>query len=105
MTPALTKAADKAHVLDDTIQEQLASQAAQAKKFRNSAYILLGLLILLGVIGLFRLNHSISLQNQIAAQNKKHIDCIVKLFTVPLPATAHSRAIVNPSTTCNIKVN
>lgn len=98
MTPALNKAATKAHTLDDTIQERLAKQDAQDKKFRISAYILLGLVLILGVVGVYR-------QNQIATENQKHIDCIVKLFTTPLPATAHSRAITNPSTTCNIKFN
>lgn len=98
MTPALNKAAEKAHVLDDTIQEQLARQDHKDKRFRTSAYILLALVITLGVIGIYR-------QNQIATENQKHIDCIVKLFTTPLPATAHSRAIENPSTTCNIKFN
>lgn len=96
MTPALSKAADKAHVLDETIQQQLARQDHKDRRFRGSAYILLGLLVTLGIIGIYR-------QNQIATKNQQHIDCIVKLFTTPLPSSARARTIENPSSTCNIK--
>jgi hypothetical protein len=96
MTPALNKAATKAHILDDTIQEILVRQDLKDKRFRLWAGILLTLVLSLGIIGIYR-------QNQIATKNQQHIDCIVKLFTTSLPTTAHARIITNPSTTCDIK--
>lgn len=102
MTPAINRASEKAHVLDDTIQEILARQDHKDRRFRFSAYTLLGLLLILGILLLLRLNTSINLQNKIAIKNQQHIDCIVKLFTTPLPASAHARTISNPSTTCDI---
>lgn len=96
MTPKLNRASEKAHVLDDTIQEILSRQEHKDRRFRLSAYILLGLVLSLGVIGIFEQNH-------IANQNKQHIDCVVKLFTTPLPVTYRSRTITNPGTTCDIR--
>lgn len=105
-TPSLADVAStKAHVLDAAIQASFQRQADKNRRFWHVAYSLLVIILLLVAFSIYRLDSSISLQNKIAAKNQKHIDCIVKLFTVPLPSTAHSRVLTNPSTTCNIKFN
>lgn len=67
----------------------------KARLWAAFAMLLLLAAVILGVVGIYK-------QNQIAGQNQKHIDCIVKLFTKPLPPGARARTISNPSTTCNI---
>lgn len=97
-TPAIEKASDKANYLDQETRALL----GHIKKTNNKAimwFILSwSVLLIIGVAGIYR-------QNQIAVENKQHIDCIVKLFTTPLPPNARSRSITNPTTTCNIKFN
>ena len=92
LTPAIAKAADKAHALDSTTQDLLKKQQTKDTRFRTWCYISLTLVIALGVVGIFK-------QNEIATQNKNHIDCIVKLFTSPNRA---SKVITNPATSCDI---
>lgn len=95
-------AANKAHALDEAGQT-LRENAR--KKWNKSlmAFIACFLVLFgLGVASYIRINQSITKQNEIAQQNKQHIDCVVKLFTTPLPKEARSRTISNPSTTCNI---
>lgn len=92
------KAADKAHVLDEATQALIQSIEAKDRRFRRWFILSWTVLLVIGIAGIYR-------QNDIASQNQKHIDCIVKLFTTPLPASAHSRQIANPSTSCNIKFN
>lgn len=65
-------------------------------KLRVSGFVAVILLLAVGIAGILYQNH-------IANQNKQHIDCIVKLFTTPLPSNATSRTIQNPSTTCDIR--
>lgn len=98
MKTKLEQKKDEIAHLDLATQSIINSIQNKDKWFRRFAYFTLSLLILVGVIGIYK-------QNVIAAQNQKHIDCIVKLFTKPLPPQAHSRQIVNASTTCNIKFN
>lgn len=43
-------------------------------------------LVGIGVAGIYR-------QNQIAVENKNHIDCIIKDLSMPLPAAAKARVI------------
>jgi len=54
------------------------------------------ILLTVGVVGIYR-------QNQIAYQNKAHIDCIVKLLATPAKP-GQTRHIANLAT-CNIKVS
>lgn len=88
-------ARDTAHAIDSETQAVLDN--VKKKNTRAVTWFIVSwtLLFVLGVAGIYR-------QNQIATANKKHIDCIVKLFTTPLPTNAHSRTLSNPSTTCNI---
>lgn len=98
LTEKTNQAADRAHALD---YETRAVLTAVTKKNTNAVrwfVISWTILFAVGVFGIYK-------QNQIASQNKKHIDCIVKLFTTPLPTTAHSRAISDSSGSCTIKFN
>lgn len=88
--------AGEAHTLNAATQDLIASVERKNNKAVRWFIISWTILFALGVFGIYK-------QNQIASANKKHIDCIVKLFTTPLPSTAHSRQIINPSTTCSIK--
>lgn len=57
------------------------------------------LLVALGVIGIYK-------QNQLAAQAKDHIDCIIKDLSTPIPANAKSKYIdyqTRLSADCHIK--
>lgn len=103
--PSLQSAAAsaKAHMLDAAIQASFKRQEEKNRRFWHTAYALLVIILLTTGFIVARLNTSISLQNKIAINNEKHIDCIVKLFTTPLPSTAHARTITNASTTCDIK--
>lgn len=103
MTNSKVKQAETKAKAGNVIIEE-ASKSAK-KKFNNAIVLLLtGFLILfiLGVASYVRINQSITKQNQIATDNKKHIDCVVKLFTTPLPPNARSRTISDPSSTCSI---
>lgn len=75
------------------------SIARNNKKSRLWAAIATAILIgtlFTGVVGIYY-------QNSIANKNKQHIDCIVKLFTTPLPPGAKSRVIVDPAGACSIE--
>lgn len=89
-------AAKKAQVINETIEETLKRQEKNDRRYRFWSYMTLSILLFVGVLGIWK-------QNQIAQKNQQHIDCIVKLFTTPLPTTARARTITNPSSTCNIK--
>lgn len=92
----VAKASTVAHSLEDAGVDLRKS----VKRKWNIAGILAGaaflVLLAAAVFGIIE-------QDRIANQNKQHIDCIVKLFTTPLPSTAKSRTIINPSSTCNIQ--
>lgn len=92
----VNKASREVHALDKATQELIESIRLKDARFRKWFIITWTILLLVGIFGIYK-------QNEIAAKNQKHIDCIVKLFTTPLPKSARSRAIENPSTTCNIK--
>lgn len=90
-----------------TAGAEIIREAAKINKKKVSIavmnlYICLSILFILGVASYIRINQSITKQNQIAAANKQHIDCIVKLLATPLPPGARARTLTNPSTTCNI---
>lgn len=105
METKIAQAEKKAHYLDEETQALLHSVKRKNSRATTWFVVCFMLLFLLGSITYLRVNQSITKQNQIAAKNQQHIDCIVKLFTTPLPATAKSRTISNPSTTCNINFN
>lgn len=97
MTPnKVERASDKAYTLDKETQKLLTSVRNKNTKAIRWFIVSWTLLFVVGVTGILY-------QNDIARSNKQHIDCIVKLFTTPLPAGARARSISNPSTTCNIK--
>lgn len=54
------------------------------------------ILLAIGVVGIYY-------QNRISNSNKKHIDCIVKLFVTPLPGNAQHKIITDPGEACNIE--
>lgn len=98
METKLAQASNRAHVLDEATQALIQRIEHKDRRFRRWFIISWTVLLIIGIAGIYR-------QNEIAIENQKHIDCIVKLFTTPLPTSAHSRQISNPSTSCNIKFN
>lgn len=103
MTDSKVKqATDKAHYLDAETRKTLGAVKSKGNKAVGWFVACFLILFVLGVASYVRINQSITRQNQISIISQKHIDCIVKLFTVPLPTGARSRTLTNPSTTCNI---
>lgn len=103
METKIAKATNKAHYLDAETQALLHSVK---KKNSNATTWFVVCFVILFIVGGFtylRVNQSITEQNKIALENKQHIDCIVKLFTTPLPTNAKSRTIIKPSSSCDIK--
>lgn len=92
----VARKARQVHTLDEVTQDLLKSIRKNDNRFRMWFLVSWTVLLIVGVFGIYH-------QNQIASANQKHIDCIVKLFTTPLPPEARSRVIVNPATTCDIK--
>lgn len=93
------KAADKAHYLDAETRHILSAIKSKNNKALAWFIISWSILLAVGVSGIYR-------QNQIAIQNKKHIDCIIKDLATPPPKGASPNAkkyIENLSTDCNIK--
>lgn len=82
----------QAHELNDVTESILKDIRTKDIKFRTSLILTLIVLLGLGVFGIYK-------QNEIANQNKAHIDCIVKLFTSPTRAT---EVITNSTSTCDI---
>lgn len=96
MTDKTTQAVEKAHTLDEATQATI--ESVKKKNYRAIQWFIISWTILfsLAVFGIYK-------QNEIAAQNKKHIDCIIKdLATPQKPGTSH-KYIENLSTDCNIK--
>lgn len=83
-------------VLDETTRELLASMETKDRKRRFWATIAFGIII----VGL---GMGIYYQSYLAAQNKQHIDCIIKDLSTPLPAGSRSKYIENLSSDCHIK--
>ncbi len=90
------RAAERAHVINETIQRTLHLQEQKDRRFRFWGYFSLTIVLIVGVLGIYQ-------QNNIASQNKQHLDCIVKLFATPTPPFARTKFIQNASTQCNIK--
>lgn len=89
------KASEHAKALDEETQALLHSVRSKNNKAVKWFVISWTILFLLAVGGIIK-------QTQIANQSKNHLDCIVKLFTTPIPKDQRSRTISNPNTTCNI---
>lgn len=96
MTNDANEAASKAHVLDAETQKVINSIKSKNTKSIIAFVICWSVLLIVGILGIYR-------QNQIANQNKQHIDCIIKLFITP-SAPGQTRHIVNLET-CQIRVN
>lgn len=90
------KASEHATTLNDETQALLHSVRSKNSKALKWFIICWTILFLLAVGGIWK-------QNQIANQSKNHIDCIVKLFTTPLPQGSRTKFISNAYTSCNIK--
>lgn len=110
MTETLVaKKAKETRVLNKETQDLMDYIRAKDKWFRRwlgltavAIALILCIVILRQNQTINKQNEAIKLQNEIALKNQTHIDCIVKLFTTPLPPNTRSRTISNPSTTCNI---
>lgn len=88
----------KAEVLDKETQAVLLHVRKSNTKAIRWFTVCWTILIIVGVFGIYK-------QNEIANQNKQHIDCIVKLLATPqAPGTSH-KFITDASQTCNIKFN
>lgn len=92
----LEQKAKQVKVLDQVTQDLLASFEAKDRKRRNWTTMAFCALLLAISIGIYY-------QFDLAAQNKRHIDCIVKLLATPTQ-TGQTRHIVNLSS-CQIKVS
>lgn len=74
---------------------------ARARVVGLITIFLVTILIALGVAGIYK-------QNTVAANNKNHIDCIIKDLSTPLPPGAKARVIdyqTRLSADCKIKFN
>lgn len=91
----LEKKSKEVKVLSDANRELLEAIEHNNQRRRFWASVAFGAVMIAIGLGIFY-------QFELATKNTKHIDCVVKLFTTPLPANARSRTISNPSTTCNI---
>lgn len=81
------------------VEDSIAEVSRKNRNFRLWASVSLVALLItlaLSVAALYQQNH-------LAAQNKDHLDCIVKLFSTPLPADKKTRFISDPNHTCGIK--
>lgn len=82
----------------DALMRSIASKNHKFRIWAAISMLLLIITIIIGVVGIFQ-------QNSIATNNKKHIDCIVKLLATPQkPGTTH-KFITDASQTCNINFN
>lgn len=94
-TNKVQEAQIKARVINEETQSVLSKVQKKNNKAVGWFVISWTVLLIIGLSGIYR-------QNQIATENKRHIDCVVKLFTKPLPPGARARIITDPNTTCNI---
>lgn len=92
----VVQASEQVKVLDEETQALLSSVKRNNTKAISWFIACWTILFLLAVGGIWK-------QNLIAAQNKQHIDCIIKdLATPQKPGTQH-KYIENLSTDCKIK--
>lgn len=68
---------NQAAVLDAETQSVLHSLREKDRRFRFTATAFFLILFSVGVLGIYY-------QNELANQNKNHIDCVVRLFTTPV---------------------
>lgn len=90
------KASDKAHAIDEATQSLIKSIETKDRRLRVWFVVSWTILLLIGIVGIYK-------QNQIANQNKQHIDCIVKLFVTPTPPNTLHKVIIDPEGQCEIK--
>lgn len=96
--PRLAKKSKEVHVLDTATQHLITSIERKNRRALVWFAVSWTILLAVGVFGIYS-------QNRIAAQNKTHIDCIVKLLATPQkPGTTH-KFITDASQTCNISFN
>lgn len=87
--------------LDEATQTIIMRIDKNDRRLRLSAYALLSLLLIVGVVGIFYQNH-------IATQSKNHIDCIIKDLSTPIPEGAKTKYIdyqTRLQADCKIKFN
>lgn len=87
--------------LDTATQAIIAKIDKNDRRLRLSAYLLLSILLIVGIVGIFYQNH-------IATQSKNHIDCIIKDLATPQPAGTNHKYIdiqTSLSSNCKIKFN
>ncbi len=89
------QASDKAATLDKETRHLLDTAKKKNTHVFLMAMFFYSILLVLGILGIWR-------QNQIANQNKSHIDCIVKLLATPLPPGKGHKVITDASATCGI---
>lgn len=89
------KAADKANYLDTQTQDLLNSVRKKNNKAVTWFVVCFLVLFTVGIGGIWR-------QNQLAEQNKAHIDCIIKDLATPIPPGAKNRVITHPQSFCGI---
>lgn len=92
----IDKASEQVRVLDEETQALLHSVRSKNSKAVRWFVVCWTILFLLAVVGIYK-------QTQIANQSKDHIDCIVKLFSTPIPKDSRTKFISDAYTTCNIK--
>lgn len=89
-----TQKSREANELNQATESILSDIRRKDIKFRTWLIITLTVLLGLAVFGVYR-------QNQIANQNKAHIDCIVKLFTSTDRA---NKIITSTANACDVVV-
>lgn len=92
----LEKKSKEVKVLDETTQALLVSIEQKDRKRRFWYTIAFLMLLTVGIAGVYY-------QNYLAAQNKEHIDCIIKDLSTPLPQNSRSKYIDVLSNECHIK--
>lgn len=99
MRNSITPASEEPLVVDSAaLMTSIAKNNRKSRIWAGIATIILTGTLVVGVIGIYE-------QNNIATNNKQHIDCIVKLLATPQkPGTTH-KFITDASQTCNIKFN
>lgn len=94
----LEKKQEEIKHLDEATQTIIRRIDKNDRRLRLSAYLLLSILLIVGIVGIYYQNH-------IAAQSKNHIDCIIKDLSTPVsPGTTKHidyRSVLNKD--CKIK--
>lgn len=94
-TAQVEQQSSQAAALDAETQALLHSLREKDRRFRITATIFFLILFGVGVLGIYY-------QNELASQNKGHIDCIVRLFTTPVkPGQGR---YINDLKSCHIQV-